>query len=221
MPEIFPDHDVVTLINVLTVDPERQDDLVDLLIASTEGSVRERPGFVSASIHPSLDGSRVVNYAQWRTEDDFLAMARDPETRKQLAAARAIVERNEPNLYRVACTATGTGTERSVAQISPDLDVVTLFNVITVRPERQQRLADLLVAATENETRELPGFVSASIHTSLDGTSVVNYAQWRTPDDFRAMAGNPAAQKQLKEARSLIEHNEPHLYRVAFTATGR
>ena len=33
--------------------------------------------------------------------------------------------------------------------ISPDQDVMTLVNVFTVEPERQQELVDLLVQATD------------------------------------------------------------------------
>ena len=36
----------VTLINVFTVAPERQQQLVDLLTSATEGSVRNAPGFM-------------------------------------------------------------------------------------------------------------------------------------------------------------------------------
>ena len=34
--------------------------------------------------------------------------------------------------------------------------------------------------------QHLPGFISASIHRSLDGTKVINYAQWRSQADFAA-----------------------------------
>jgi antibiotic biosynthesis monooxygenase (ABM) superfamily enzyme len=55
-------------------------------------------------------------------------------------------------------------------------DVVTLINVFTVAPEDQQRLVDVLVEATQAVMRTQPGFVSANIHKSLDGTRVTNYA---------------------------------------------
>ena len=84
-------------------------------------------------------------------------------------------------------------------------DVLTLVNVFTVRPENQQKLVDLLVEATDKTMRKLPGFLSASIHRSLDGTRVVNYAQWRSKTDFDAMRQNPAAQ--------------PHMAAVAAIAT--
>lgn len=30
-----------------------------------------KPGFTSANLHISLDKTRVVNYAQWRSKEDF------------------------------------------------------------------------------------------------------------------------------------------------------
>jgi quinol monooxygenase YgiN len=69
---------LITLINVFTVDPDRQDELARLLIEATETTMRHRQGFVSATIHKSLDGKKVVNYAQWRSKEDFEAMQKDP-----------------------------------------------------------------------------------------------------------------------------------------------
>ena len=73
--------------------------------------------------------------------------------------------------------------------ISKDNDVVTLINVFTVAPEDQQRLVDVLVDATQSVMRKQPGFISANIHRSLDGTRVTNYAQWRSREAFEAMLG--------------------------------
>ena len=72
-------------------------------------------------------------------------------------------------------------------------DVVTLINVFTVERQQQQRLVDVLVTATETVIGKQPGFVSANIHKSLDGTRVANYAQWRSREDFEAMLANPEA----------------------------
>ena len=52
------------LINVFTVNPDSQPQLIDLLHEATNQVIRHRPGsFISANIHASLDGTRVVNYA--------------------------------------------------------------------------------------------------------------------------------------------------------------
>lgn len=64
---IWNDAKVVTFINVFTVEPANQQRLVDLLAQATVASVRHAAGFVSATLHRSLDGAKVTMYAQWRT----------------------------------------------------------------------------------------------------------------------------------------------------------
>ena len=104
-----------------------------------------------------------------------------------------------------------------MATIATDQAVVTLVSVFTVSPERQQELADLLVEATESVMNRLPGYVSANIHRSLDGSKVVNYAQWRRVEDFEAMLRDPTAQQHMAAATRLAISVEPHLYQVVFT----
>lgn len=100
--------------------------------------------------------------------------------------------------------------------ISKDNKVVTLVNVFTVVPENQQRLINLLVEATEKTMKHVPGFVSANIHKSLDGVRVVNYAQWRSREDFAAMLKNPEAVVHMKPIMEIAEF-DAHLYEVTET----
>src|SRR5829696_2479656 len=100
--------------------------------------------------------------------------------------------------------------------IAKDNDVVTLINVFTVAPERQQRLVDVLVEATQAVMSKQPGFVSANIHGSLDGTRVINYAQWRSREDFEAMLQDREAAEHMGEAAKIAKSFEPHLYEVSF-----
>jgi heme-degrading monooxygenase HmoA len=100
--------------------------------------------------------------------------------------------------------------------IAKDNDVVTLINVFTVAPEDQERLVDVLVDATRVVMRRQPGFVSASIHKSFDGTRVTNYAQWRSLEAFEAMLRNQEAAEHMGEAARIAERFEPHLYEVSF-----
>jgi heme-degrading monooxygenase HmoA len=102
--------------------------------------------------------------------------------------------------------------------ISKDNKLVTLINIFTVDPAKQQQMVDLLIHATETSMRHIPGFISANIHRSLDGTKVANYAQWRTVEDFQAMQKNPAAMPHMQEAAALAKF-EPGLYEVVETHT--
>ncbi|MGH2913570.1 MAG: antibiotic biosynthesis monooxygenase family protein [Solirubrobacteraceae bacterium] len=83
--------------------------------------------------------------------------------------------------------------------IDPDQPVVTLINVFTVEPGDQQRLIERWQQATEQVLRHLPGFVSANLHRSLDGTKVINYAQWTSQEAFTAILQHPTAAPHLKE----------------------
>jgi heme-degrading monooxygenase HmoA len=90
----------------------------------------------------------------------------------------------------------------------------TLINVFTVAPDRAAELAALLTNATEEVMRHLPGFRSANIHLSTDGTRVVNYAQWDSAEEFAAMQASPDAQVHMRAAAELAEGFDPHFYTV-------
>src|SRR5712675_1355213 len=97
--------------------------------------------------------------------------------------------------------------------ISTKSSVVTLINVFTVEPANQQRLVDLLTEATEVSVRQAPGFVSASLHRSTDGTKVTMYAQWRSIDEYQAMRRDPAPLPLFQEALTIAKF-EPGIYEV-------
>jgi quinol monooxygenase YgiN len=58
--------------------------------------------------------------------------------------------------------------------------MIILINVFTVDPANQHRLLELLARATDEFVSRAPGFVSSTLHRSLDGTKVTMYAQWRS-----------------------------------------
>jgi len=102
--------------------------------------------------------------------------------------------------------------------ISSSRELVTLINVFTVEPENQRQLLELLARATETSVRHAPGFVSASLHRSLDGTKVTMYAQWRSVEDYQAMRENPAPLPYLQQALAIAKF-DPGMYEVVETWT--
>jgi aromatase len=82
---ILPAQPICTMINTLTVKPEKQQEVIDYLRLMTEEVVVTAPGFISANFHLSKDGTRIVNYAQWRSVEDLQAMlARSPHHVKRM-----------------------------------------------------------------------------------------------------------------------------------------
>jgi quinol monooxygenase YgiN len=91
---------------------------------------------------------------------------------------------------------------------------MTVINVFTVAPANQQRLVELLARATESSIRHVPGFVSAALHRSIDGTKVAMYAQWATPEDYDRMRARPDSSPFLAEALTIAQF-DPGFYEVS------
>jgi quinol monooxygenase YgiN len=97
--------------------------------------------------------------------------------------------------------------------ISNNNNFLTLINVFTVDPHNQQKLVELLTLATESSVRKIPGFISASLHRSLDGSKVTMYAQWRSVEDYQKMRSNPTASPYLEQALEIAKF-DPGMYEV-------
>ncbi|MET9830118.1 antibiotic biosynthesis monooxygenase [Streptomyces sp. NPDC006385] len=102
--------------------------------------------------------------------------------------------------------------------IRPDGNLVTLINVFEVDPAKQQELVALLNEGLDKVFRHRPGFVSAHILVSKDGGRVVNYAQWRSPQDIQATLADPAAQEYARRTAELGKP-APALYSVVSATT--
>ncbi len=99
--------------------------------------------------------------------------------------------------------------------IEADNSVVTHINVFTVPREKQQLLIDSLVE-TVNAAKTVPGWLSASIHRSFDGTQVVNYVQFESHEAAQSVLRHLAAGGYLKRNTELGSVAGGH-YEVVYT----
>lgn len=83
--------------------------------------------------------------------------------------------------------------------IRADAQHVVLVNVFTCTPANQRRLVEAWQRGTDELMRQLPGFISANIHRSFDGTRVINYAQWTSQEAFQATLANPEVAAYFQE----------------------
>jgi quinol monooxygenase YgiN len=77
-PTIRTDGQVITLVNVFTVEPAKLPSLLDILRDGTETFFSKMPGFVSSSVLTARDGRKAINYSQWKSADDIAAFRKDP-----------------------------------------------------------------------------------------------------------------------------------------------
>jgi quinol monooxygenase YgiN len=75
--------------------------------------------------------------------------------------------------------------------IAATKQVTTLINILTVEPENQQKLLDLLRGNTESVVTRLDGWISTSFIAANDQRHVVIYSQWRDFASLEAMRANP------------------------------
>lgn len=92
---------LATLINVFDVEPERQRELLTVLITAGDDVMRHLPGFISINLHASTDGTKIVNYVQWESTETLEAAQSDPAAREHIDHAMAIAVHVEPHVYQV------------------------------------------------------------------------------------------------------------------------
>ena len=101
MPQISTDHQPVTQITIVEPEPGKQAEALSMMSERARFMARQ-PGFISVSLHRSLDGRRIVNYIQWENRDLLQAAHKSTEFRKEWAHFGQVTDEIDPHLYEVA-----------------------------------------------------------------------------------------------------------------------
>jgi heme-degrading monooxygenase HmoA len=101
MPSIRTENQPVTQITVVESEPEKQAEALSLMAERARFMARQ-PGFVSISVHRSLDGRRIVNYIQWQSRELLQSAHKSPEFRKEWKHFDELTDDIDPHLYEVA-----------------------------------------------------------------------------------------------------------------------
>src|SRR5437660_11115156 len=101
MPHIRTDNQPVTQITIIEPEPGKQAEALSLM-AERARFMAGRPGFVSISLHRSLDGRRIVNYVQWQNRELLQQAHHSPDFRKAWRKFDDMTDEIDPHLYEVA-----------------------------------------------------------------------------------------------------------------------
>lgn len=104
MPTITKDATLQTVITTFEVTPGTCQDLLEELQAACDGFVSKQPGFIGAAIHVNDAQTRVANYTQWKSREDFQAMLRSDEMRTYSRKFNDLSRGFEPVMYDVVMT---------------------------------------------------------------------------------------------------------------------
>jgi heme-degrading monooxygenase HmoA len=91
----------VTLVNLFTVEPEKQESAANKIAEIYQTIVSQQPGFISAKIHKSLDGVKVAAIARWRSEADLHAMQQTSEFQNSLGTLKGEIISAEPHTFEI------------------------------------------------------------------------------------------------------------------------
>jgi heme-degrading monooxygenase HmoA len=104
----------------------------------------------------------------------------------------------------------------AATQIHEGNGIVTQITTVKLPPDHQQEVLDLMIERARFMARQ-PGFVSVNLHRSKDGSHVVNYIQWTSPEKLSAAHHSPEFRKKWPRFGELTKEIDPCLYEVVFT----
>jgi heme-degrading monooxygenase HmoA len=100
MPQIQSSNQPVTQITIVEAEPGKQAEALALMSERARYMARQ-PGFVSISLHRSLDGKRIVNYVQWQSREQLQSAHKSPDFRKEWERFDRLADGIDPHLYEV------------------------------------------------------------------------------------------------------------------------
>jgi quinol monooxygenase YgiN len=215
MPLITKAQDVTTVMAIYTIEPEGQQKLVDAIQTFIQSAMQQQPGFISSSIHRSLDSLRVINYAQWQSQEEYFAFIKNADVK---AAAVKLAEFPKPDLHLYEIFI--SEPEDSQLKISTDIEGLINFGIFKMKkPENQARFIELAQEAVGLVSGQA-GLVSTHFHRSIagEGAVCVNYGLWTTQAEYAAMVDNPPFTGPIAEILELADNKfQKSLYKIVFT----
>jgi hypothetical protein len=173
----------------------------DALVERWRGADRP-PGLLSVSCYLNTDEDTVLTYVQCADADSYRTASRSLPGIAALAQV-------EYRLRRSVVLEEGAG--------EPGCMIIATFDVDG--PERQERIIDSLADTIERASgTHHRGMLTANFHASVDGTRVLNYAEWTTDEAHVAFLSSATRQATLRTSNSLpgvrpIGFRRYHLYR--------
>ncbi|WP_241518792.1 antibiotic biosynthesis monooxygenase [Streptomyces sp. CB03238] len=185
--------------------PERQRAAVDAIAKTWAGREWPDVGPLSYSVYTGEDGDTLLHYSRWPSEEayqEFFRSHRD-DRNGEIDAAVPGIERvglRSYELYR-------SGRLNPGDPRVPGCVVIVDVEFDGPDADRQRAWVDAVFEALETDPSPHPGGISAHFHVSLDGTRVLNYAEWESAEaHIEALAapgdGVGAATPQWRKVRT-------------------
>lgn len=167
--------DLLTGLSVFQIDQPHQHTLADLAV-TTAREVGSEEGIGSSAIFLATSGGDVAVFTQWLNRSAYEQ------------AEPTLLKPPEQDLYQIALVDHISGQGASHLAIEDGL--FHFINVFTLVPGKREDLIDFF-ERTIRIVRMQPGYVSTNLLVSLDARHAVNIGQFKTRQDWMAMARRP------------------------------
>jgi len=91
-----------TVITTFEMTPATATKLMEALESAFDEVIRYQEGFIGAALHMNDAMTRICNYSQWQSRDDYKAMLRTPEMIARNRHILTLCKGFEPVMYEVA-----------------------------------------------------------------------------------------------------------------------
>jgi hypothetical protein len=168
--------------------PERQRATVDAIAAAWDKRDWPDEDLLSYSVYTGTDGRTLFHYSQWADEASYRTWqtgARN-NTVAEIDAAVPGIDRLWLHTYEMYRSSGSPGDTGRV----PGAIIIVDIGFDGPDPARQRAWVDGVFEALYSDPAPAPGGISGHFHVSVDGTRVLNYAEWESAQaHIDALAG--------------------------------
>jgi hypothetical protein len=172
-----------------TARPEDQRPAADAALAAWH-DVAQPPGLLAHHCLLGEDGHSLLHYQQWTSPDSCRAFVGTDRQRWLQSVDSAVpgIHHHRATTYHIYRSTT------PLAEAPPTGCLATItVDFDSPDPQRQRDWIDsVFAAAGTNQPSPTAGLIAAHFHVSLDGTRVLNLAEWTTTQAHRDAAATPA-----------------------------
>jgi hypothetical protein len=168
-----PDAGLAAITEFTVGSPERLQALLDASAAAW-ANLPWPETLLSITWLASLDGQKALAYAQWRDDSEFESYGRiqKPALAQHFRTALPDLAPQPPVFYRRYRSGVRAG--------APVPGCIVIVSVAFDGPDeaRQRAWIDAVFGALEADPQPAAGGIGGHFHASVDGTRVLNYAEW-------------------------------------------
>jgi len=185
--ELVTNPNLLTVINIMTPNSDDKNNVLTLLKEGIDETMSKQQGYISSNVHSSKDNEYIINYSQWETGEDlqFAGELVGSGGAPKMAQAFSL---SSPDYHPFQVTAQYKSDNNEKVYIDYKNEILTIVNVLKpINGVSQEELAQLLKTALADELVTQSGFISSTVHESMDNDYVVNYSQWTNQEALNAM----------------------------------